>query len=191
VLGVIDRATDAVARTPRDGDVLLLVGAPTVPGLAGSELRRLLGAPRGGVLAPVDLALEDRLADVLVAAAADAMLDSASSIGRGGLFATLVRMGAGAEVDLPTVDVDAAHALAQALFSEAPGRVLVSVAPALADAFLARCVAAQLQTSRLGVVGGDTLALRLGARSIALELDALQQAHEGTLPMMLTDEAHA
>jgi len=191
VLGVIERATDAVARTPRDGDVLLLVGAPTVPGLAGSELRRLLGAPRGGVLAPVDLALEGRLADVLVAAAADAMIDSASSIGRGGLFATLVRTGAGADVVLPDVDVDAAHALAQALFSEAPGRVLVSVAPALADAFIARCDVAELQALRLGVVGGDALVLRMGGRRIPLALDALSQAHEGTLPMMLADEVHA
>jgi phosphoribosylformylglycinamidine synthase len=142
------------------------------------------------VLAPVDLDLEDSLADLLVAAAADAMLDSASSIGRGGLFATLIRMGTGAEVDLPTVDVDAAHALAQALFSEAPGRALVSAAPALADALVDRCAAAQLQVSRLGVVGGDALVLHHGERRIALDLDALQQAHEGTLPMMLADEVH-
>jgi phosphoribosylformylglycinamidine synthase len=143
------------------------------------------------VLAPVDLALEGRLADVLVAAAADAMIDSASSIGRGGLFATLVRTGAGADVVLPDVDVDAAHALAQALFSEAPGRVLVSVAPALADAFIARCDVAELQALRLGVVGGDALVLRMGGRRIPLALDALSQAHEGTLPMMLADEVHA
>jgi hypothetical protein len=65
---VLDRAGDAVARSVRaDGDELWLIGAPTARGLAGSELVRLLGREPGGTLAPVDLDLERRLADVLVA----------------------------------------------------------------------------------------------------------------------------
>jgi phosphoribosylformylglycinamidine synthase subunit PurL len=66
-------------------------------GLAASELSRLLGRPLGGVLAPVDLALERRLAGVMVAAIGANEVHSAGSIGRGGLFAALVRACVGGE----------------------------------------------------------------------------------------------
>ncbi len=58
VLGVLEDATDALGLAFEDeGDVVFLVGAPTVDGLAGSELQRFLGQPLGGRLAPVDLDL--------------------------------------------------------------------------------------------------------------------------------------
>jgi len=188
ILGVLDRAGAAVARALRsEGDELLLVGAPTVAGLAGSELSRLLGRPLGGVLAPVDLPLEGRLAQVLVEAAASGELRSAGSIGRGGLLAALVRAcvggGLGATVALPEIDgapaADDGARLAQALFSEAPGRVLVSTAPEHADAVVARCDAAGIGVLRLGTVGGDVLRI---ASVADLPLDVVRRAHLDTLP---------
>jgi phosphoribosylformylglycinamidine synthase II len=188
ILGVLDRAGAAVARALRsEGDELLLVGAPTVAGLAGSELSRLLGRPLGGVLAPVDLPLEGRLAQVLVEAAASGELRSAGSIGRGGLLAALVRAcvggDLGATVALPEIDgapaADDGARLAQALFSEAPGRVLVSTAPEHADAVVARCDAAGVGVLRLGTVGGDVLRI---ASVADLPLDVVRRAHLDTLP---------
>jgi len=188
ILGVLDRAADAVARSVRaDGDELWLVGAtgsPGATGLAASELARLLGRPLGGVLAPVDLDLEARLAGVLVGAAAAGELRSAGSVGRGGLFAALVRacVGGGLGADVELRDTDTAgdgRALAQALFSEAPGRVLVSVAPAHAGAFVARCEGGGIMATRLGTVGGDRV--RIGEVA-DLALEAVTRAHLDTLP---------
>jgi phosphoribosylformylglycinamidine synthase len=195
ILGVLDSAGDAVARSVRgggEGDELWLIGAPTVDGLAASELARLLGRPLGGVLAPVDLELEARLAGVLVGAAGADELCSAGSIGRGGLVAALVRAcvgggdggstdaGLGATVTLPVGDVT------QALFSEAPGRALVSVAPQHSDALRARCEAAAIGAVRLGTVGGDTLRITDVAD---LPLDAVRRAHLDTLPAALGELA--
>ena len=188
ILGVLTRASDAVGRAVRDdGDELWLIGAPTTRGLAGSQLVRLLGHAPGGVLAPVDLGLERRLADVLVSAVADGTLRSAGSVGRGGLLAALARAcvggGRGAQVTLPDVDGRPAttdgRTLAQALCSESPGRALVSVDAAGARTLVARCEEAGVGAWRLGTVGGD--ALTLGAVA-TLPLDVLDRAHHDTLP---------
>jgi phosphoribosylformylglycinamidine (FGAM) synthase-like enzyme len=175
---------------------VLLLGIPSVAaaagasGLAGSERRRLLGLPVGGVLAPVDPDLERRLADVLVAAATDGMLVSAASVARGGLLAALVRGavagGTGVRLDLP-VDVTAdGRRLAQLLFSEAPGRVLVSVADDDVAALTARAAAADVPVVRLGTVGGDAIVLGAAA---TLGLAAVTAAHRAALPRAMGEDA--
>jgi len=191
ILGVLDRAADALARSVREaGDELWLVGAPDVDGLAGSELSRLLGRPLGGVLAPVDLDLERSLASVLVGAIGAGELRSAGSVGRGGLLAALIRACVGgplgADVALAGVAASAeasdGRGLAQALFGEAPGRVLVSVEPASSAAFTARCADAGVGARRLGTVGGDTLRIHGVAD---LPLDAVGRGYHDTLPAAL------
>jgi len=199
VVGVLADAADAVGRVLRASadpvapDVLLLLGAPTAPGLAGSELRRLLDLPVGGVLAPVDADLERRLAGVLADAAAAGRLTSAGSVGRGGLAAALVRAavagGTGARVALPDVagvPRDDARWAAQALFSEAPGRVLAGVPAADVDAVLAACAAAGVPALRLGEVGGDAVALGDVA---TLDLATTVDAHRGALARALGEDA--
>jgi len=196
ILGVLDRASDAVARSVRDdGDELWLVGAPTVRGLAGSELVRLLGREPGGVLAPVDADLERRLAGVLVALAGDRTLRSAGSVGRGGLLAAIVRAcvggGLGARIALPEVDgspsTSDGRRLAQALFSEAPGRALVSVAPRDAVVLAERCETAQVPAVRLGTVGGAMIELA-GVGELALE--RVTRIHRDTLHAALDELDH-
>jgi phosphoribosylformylglycinamidine synthase len=138
------------------------------------------------VLAPVDTDLERRLADVLVELAADGTLRSAGSVGRGGLLAALVRAcvggGLGARATLPEVDgapaVTDGRRLAQALFSEAPGRALVSVAPERSATLVAACGSAQVPAVRLGTVGGRTIALE---GVVGLALDVVTRLHRDAL----------
>ncbi|MEY3073241.1 MAG: hypothetical protein RLZZ353_1437 [Actinomycetota bacterium] len=198
VVGVLDDAAQAVGRAlcaPVDGavpDAVLLLGAPTAPGLAGSELRRLLDLPVGGVLAPVDEGLERRLAGVLAEAAAAGWLTSAGSVARGGLAAALVRAavagGTGVRIELPEVaglaDAVGRH-LAQALFSESPGRALVAVPAAHVDEVLAACAAADVPAARLGEVGGDTVALG----PVVLDLDRVTTAHRTALACAMGEDA--
>jgi phosphoribosylformylglycinamidine synthase subunit PurL len=207
IIGVLDEAARAVARSVRaDGDELWLIGvpdlasAPGAGGLAGSELVRLLKREHGGLLAPVDLGLERRLAEVLVASAGDGLVRSAGSIGRGGLFAALVRAlvgdgrdrqgGYGATIDLPAVDglpaASDGRRLSQALFSEAPGRALVSVAAADAAQLLTRCTDAGVGAVKVGTVGGDALRV---TGVVDLPLTALVRTHVDALPAALGELA--
>jgi len=197
ILGVLERAADAVGRRfTADGDILLLLGATTGPGLAGSELARLLDRPLGGVLAPVDLHLERALADVLVTSIGDGFVRSAGSVGRGGLLAALTRAcvggGRGATVTLPAVDGLDAHPegvrLAQAMWSEAPGRVVVSVAPDNVAELTSRAHAGGLGVHVLGTTGGAALRIE---GVVALPYDDLARVHSDTLAAALGEYAGA
>jgi phosphoribosylformylglycinamidine synthase subunit PurL len=139
VLGVLDDAELAVDLAFEDEqDVILLVGAPTAPGLAGSELQRYLDRPLGGVLAPVDLDLEGALGEVLRVAASERLLHSAHDVSDGGLLVTLVESCLGGDIGVE-VTAPAGITPAQLLFSESPGRVVVSLASTDVRAFAQLC----------------------------------------------------
>jgi phosphoribosylformylglycinamidine synthase subunit PurL len=187
VLGVIDEADRAVGSAfEDDGDVILLVGAPTVAGLAGSELQRFLAAPLGGVLAPVDLGLEARLAGLMVTAVAQGLVASARDVSRGGLIAALVDAATAGDVGAIVALPDGVG-VTQALCSESPGRVLVAVPSRHLDAMVALARAHGLDTVELGEVGGDALVLEgVGAEgALVLELEDLVEARERGLPAVL------
>jgi len=157
IVGVLDDAAAAVGSSFRaDGDRVLLIGAPTAAGLAGSQLQRFLGAPLGGLLAPADFEVEAALADVLVDLAAAGALHSAHDVSDGGLLVTLAESAVGGRrgvaVTLPDGD---GLSDAQALCSESPGRVVVSVAPDRVGEVVARAAAAGIDAVDVGIVGGD------------------------------------
>jgi phosphoribosylformylglycinamidine synthase len=156
VLGVLDDATTAVgSRFTAAGDVVLALGAPTADGLAGSELQRHVGAALGGVLAPVDLHVEARLADALVALARERLVHTAHDVSVGGLLACLAdATDGGLGV---TFEPESGVGVVQALWSEAPGRVLVAVAPHDVDRAVAVCREEGVDVRAAGVVGGDRL----------------------------------
>jgi phosphoribosylformylglycinamidine synthase len=182
VIGVLDHARDAIDIGFEDeGDLVLLVGSPTVPGLAGSELQRFLDEPLGGVLAPVDLDVEAALAEVLHIAAGERLLHSAHDVSAGGLLVTLaescVAGDIGVEVTLPD------HVgLTQALFSESPGRVVVTCSSTNVRAFAQLCADAELPLVDIGTVGGDNVVLR---DTLSIDLGDIEAALEGGLPAAL------
>ena len=86
------------------------------------------------------------------------------------------------------VDAHDGAALAQTLFSEAPGRVLVSVTPQRAEELARRCADAGIGAVRLGSVGGDALTFTGVAD---LPLDVLVRTHVDALPAALGELAVA
>jgi phosphoribosylformylglycinamidine synthase subunit PurL len=160
ILGLLEDAEDAVDQGFEDtGDVVFLLGATTVAGLAGSELQRYLDLPLGGVLAPVDLDLEAAIGEVLHVAARERLLHSAHDVSAGGLVVTLVESclagDIGVDVSLPP-DLPAA----QQLFSESPGRVVVSIPSTNVRAFAQLCADAEVPLTDIGTVGGERLTIR-------------------------------
>jgi phosphoribosylformylglycinamidine synthase subunit PurL len=182
ILGLLEDAEDAVDQGFEDtGDVVFLLGAPTVAGLAGSELQRYLDLPLGGVLAPVDLDLEAAIGEVLHVAARERLLHSAHDVSAGGLVVTLVESclagDIGVEVALPPE-----LPTAQQLFSESPGRVVVSVPSLHVRAFAQLCADAEVPLSDIGTVGGDRLTIR---GLVDLPLEAVTAAFVAGLPAVL------
>ncbi len=184
VLGVID---DVERRTPmalrEEGESILLLGE-TLDELDGSEWAHVVHDHLGGRPPVVDLALERKLAEILVAGSRDGMLSAAHDVSVGGLVQTLVEMalrgGVGARVFLP----DGSDPFV-ALFSESAGRVVAVVPRSEEVRFRDMCTARHVPLARIGVVETAGAAARLEVQGqFEIALEELRAASEATFPAL-------
>ncbi|MFG2890530.1 phosphoribosylformylglycinamidine synthase subunit PurL [Streptomyces sp. NPDC048248] len=181
VLGVID---DVNRRTPMafsdEGHLIYLLG-DTREELGGSAWSQVVHDHLGGMPPQVDLAREQLLAEILISASRDGMIDAAHDLSDGGLIQALVesclRGGQGARVVVPD-GVDPFVLL----FSESAGRAIVAVPRSEELRFTDMCGARGLPATRIGVVDGAEIDIQ-GQFSIALS--ELKDAHEGTIPALI------
>ena len=143
VVGMVGELPDPAVTAPAafaEGDRVFLVG-PFAPSLAGSELAKLRGELDAGLpsneIAPVAAALE--LVRELVR---DGTARGAHDVSDGGLACALAEMaiagGVGAALDLdPLIELRGCSG-ETALFGEGPGGIVISVAPAAAEAVVRR-----------------------------------------------------
>ncbi len=187
VVAVLGKLDDVARRTPsgwrEDGQAIYLLGT-TAAELDGSEWANMRGH-LGGQPPKVDLATERALGEILINASRDGMVDSAHDLSEGGLAAALVesslRYGVGARIALQDVmDRDGVD-LFTALFSETQGRAIVGVPRSEEVRFTDMCTARGFAHARIGVVDAASGALEINGVD-SLSLDALREAHEGTLP---------
>ncbi|MCK7625427.1 phosphoribosylformylglycinamidine synthase subunit PurL [Streptomyces sp. RS10V-4] len=178
VLGVID---DVTRRTPmafaEEGQLLYLLG-DTREELGGSAWSQVVHDHLGGLPPRVDLERERLLAEILISASRDGMIDAAHDLSDGGLVQALVesclRGGKGARLVVP----DALDPFVF-LFSESAGRAVVAVPRSEELRFTDMCGARGLPATRIGVVDGDELVVQ---GQFGIPLDELRTAHETTLP---------
>jgi phosphoribosylformylglycinamidine synthase len=179
VLGVID---DVTRRTPQgfrtDGGLVYLLG-DTRDEFGGSEWANVVHGYLGGLPPAVDFDREKLLADILINASRDGLVDSAHDLAEGGLAQALVesclRGHAGARIVLPE-GIDAFVAL----FSESTGRAIVSVPRGEEVRFTDMCTARGLPHARIGVV--DLLAATLDVQGqFSIRLRELRDAWSGTI----------
>jgi phosphoribosylformylglycinamidine synthase subunit PurL len=178
VLGVIDDVARRVrSGFTREGDTVLLLG-DTRDELGGSEWANVVHGHLGGRPPVVDLAAEQRLAELLASAADEGLLSGAHDLSDGGLAQALVEAclvgDHGAAVELPS-----ALDPFVALFSESAGRVLVTAAPEQVDRVRTLAADAGVPVTTLGTTGGTALAV---AGLTDLSLSELRTAWEATLP---------
>ena len=182
ILGVCPDVTKSVRIAFRDpGDLIYLVGAPTRPGLGGSEYLWATAGRVAGRPPYIDLEEEHALHEVLLALAGEELLRSAHDVSVGGLLATLAESclagGRGAEVTPEDI------AAVQWLFSESPSRVVVTVAAADAARLEQMCSAAGVVAQPLGAVTSQaTLSI---AGILDLDLAEVAALHEAALPAAL------
>jgi phosphoribosylformylglycinamidine synthase len=176
VLGVID---DVARRVPsgflEPGRHILLFG-DTANELDGSAWAWVVHGHLGGRPPTVRLEAEQRLARLLARCATHSMIDAAHDLSEGGLAQALVEAtllnGIGA-----TIAIDGDPFVG--LFSESAARALVTTDDP--DAVLAQATDLGVPATRLGVTGGDGLAV---AEALDVSLDELRAAFEGTLPAL-------
>ncbi len=184
ILGVLEDAEHAIGHAFEDeGDIVFLLGT-TVPGLAGSELQRFLGEPLGGRLAPVDLDVEAAIAQVLVEAARGGLLRSAHDVSSGGVIASLVESCVAGDIGVSFYEGEGLPA-AQALFSESPGRVIVTVPSPNVPAFARLCADAGVLMRDAGTVGGDRISV---GDLVDLDLEDVREAYLSGLPVALGED---
>ncbi|MHB1490554.1 MAG: phosphoribosylformylglycinamidine synthase subunit PurL [Cellulomonas sp.] len=155
VLGVIDDVTRA---TPSGWTVpglsIYLLGT-TRGELDGSAWADVVHSHLGGLPPRVDLAAERTLAEILINAARDHLVDAAHDLSEGGLAQALVesclRFGVGARVSLDAVCARDGVSTFEALFSESTGRVLVAVPRSEEVRFVDLCTARGYPALRIGV----------------------------------------
>ncbi|MFC7219589.1 phosphoribosylformylglycinamidine synthase subunit PurL [Streptomyces polyrhachis] len=180
VLGVID---DVTRRTPmafrEDGQLLYLLG-DTREELGGSAWSQVVHDHLGGLPPAVDLERERLLAEILIAASRDGMIDAAHDVSDGGLIQAVVesclRGGKGARLVVP----DGLDPFLL-LFSESQGRAVVAVPRSEELRFTDMCGARGLPATRIGVVDGDAVELQ---GQFTIPLAELRETWEATIPAL-------
>lgn len=181
VLGVID---DVTRRTPiafkEEGQLVYLLG-DTREELGGSAWSQVVHDHLGGLPPKVDLERERLLAEVLISASRDGMIDAAHDLSDGGLIQALVesclRGGKGARLVVP----DGLDPFVL-LFSESAGRAVVAVPRSEELRFTDMCGARGLPATRIGVIDGEEIDVQ---GQFSIPLSELKESHEATIPGLI------
>ncbi|MGP9694081.1 phosphoribosylformylglycinamidine synthase subunit PurL [Brachybacterium sp. AOP25-B2-12] len=179
VLGVLD---DVARRTPsgwqEEGQAIFLLGT-TREELSGSAWADVIHDHLGGLPPRDDLPAEKVLAEILVAASRDGMVDAAHDLSEGGLVQALVesvcRFGVGARIVLDDLLARDGVDVLTALVAESSARAIVAVPRTEEVRFTDMCTARAFPLVRIGVTTGDALELQ-GVDTIAVgDLRALRE----------------
>jgi phosphoribosylformylglycinamidine synthase subunit PurL len=184
VLGVLDdvaRRTPSGFRTP--GQMIYLLGTSRDE-FGGSEWAHVMHGHLGGLPPTVDLRAERELAEILVNASRDGLIDAAHDLSDGGLAQAVVesclRNGVGARVWIPD-DLDPFVFL----FAESAARAIVAVPRSEEVRFTDMCTARRFPHRRIGVVDDGAGDPALDVQELfSIPLVELRTAHEGTLPAL-------
>ena len=182
VLGVIDdvrRRTPMALRT--DGARLYLLG-DTTDEFGGSEWAHVVHGFLGGRPPKVDLDRERLLADILITASQDGLIDAAHDLSDGGLFVAVAEGCLRGTVGIRLLVPDGIDPFVF-LFSESAGRAIVAVPRAAEERFAGRCADGGLPAQRIGVLDVLESAIEVQGQFRIL-LSELRTAWAATLPRL-------
>ncbi|MGY6500070.1 MAG: phosphoribosylformylglycinamidine synthase subunit PurL [Acidimicrobiales bacterium] len=174
IIDELDRRPPGAALV--DGGRILLLGAPSSE-LAGSRWAFDKGH-RGGTLPALDPVAHTRIANLVRSLVSGHVLHGIRDVSVGGLGVTLAEMAIASGVGFTIARV-ADHA---ELFSEAPSRVVVCVAPEQIAVVEQAAAAAQVPVTRLGLASGDRLVVK---DLLDVTLDEATTAWRDRLPTAL------
>ncbi len=185
VVGVLGVLADVRRRLPSGfgaaGETIMLLGS-TAAEFGGSLWASVIHGHVGGLPPAVDLAAERRLADVLVAGAAEGLLSAAHDLSDGGLAMALAEsclIGGPGQAGRYGCVVTLPGDPFTCLFSESAARAVVTVRPGAEPEFTRLCAARGVPAIRIGVTGGQALEI---AGCFSVPADELSNAYRSTLP---------
>ncbi|MUG44557.1 phosphoribosylformylglycinamidine synthase subunit PurL [Paenibacillus woosongensis] len=167
-----------------EGDVVFLLG-DTFAELGGSEFQAVVHGVTEGRPPALDLNVEKKLLDGVLAAIQKGLVQSAHDLSEGGLAVALAEScisgGLGAKVDFATeLRPDFA------LFSESQSRILLSAAPDKAAELEQLIASYGVPVQKIGQVTGDKLEISVNARSVlARPVSELKQVWEDVIPCLM------
>ncbi|MBW3595402.1 MAG: phosphoribosylformylglycinamidine synthase II, partial [Actinobacteria bacterium] len=178
MLGVLDSPQSNVGLAFRDdGDLIVLLGTTSPDDFGGSEYAKVVNATIAGPPPALDIDAEKAVHALLHEAAAERLLRSSHDLSSGGLAITL------AESAIAGRRGFRIEALGyRALFSETPGRCVVSVAAAERDRLFELAARHDVAAVGLGSVGGTNLDFG----DCLVSLEEAVDAFEGVLPRTLS-----
>jgi phosphoribosylformylglycinamidine synthase len=188
MIGLLDDIDNLVGSTfTTAGDLILLAGDPELT-LDGSEYLVMQYGTPGQDSPSVDLEHETNIQRFLVSVAAQKLIHSAHDISDGGLFVALAEkaiMHAEAPLGF-TVDLENAEnslfRIQQQLFSEAQGRVVISISPDKSQEVMEAAAKYNVPLCAIGQVVAQEVSIALnGNKILAFTIDDLNNAYYHSL----------
>ncbi|MCF8216872.1 MAG: phosphoribosylformylglycinamidine synthase subunit PurL [Chlorobium sp.] len=184
MIGLLDDIGCLVGSTFADaGDAILLFGNPELT-LEGSEYLVMQYDTPGQDAPDINLIDEKNLQDLLVGLASKKLLKSAHDISDGGLLTALAEKAImdkgstrGFDIDIEDAANNPCH-IQQQLFSEAQGRVLVSIAPDAAREVIAEAVQLNVPVRVIGKVVENRATIAInGKTAVSFTTEELASAY--------------
>ncbi|MGZ4851869.1 MAG: AIR synthase-related protein, partial [Halobacteriota archaeon] len=179
MVGILqDISTVAPAVFQEKGDIVMMIGE-TYPEYGGSEYAEIFEI--GGAV-PLPRETIKTTIDALVKVVETGNITAASDISRGGIIAALGKMckHVGAEVNLSSCLDDQNE-----LFSESPGRAILTVTPRLLNSISAVLDAHDVPYAAIGTVGGGSLSVTVGDSQLTLSLETIERSHNTLNEIMI------
>jgi len=185
VVGMVGLVADVDHLTTQafqaEGDRIVLLGE-TRAELGGSELQYAVLGVTEGRPPQLDLAVESRLLDAVLAAIRAGLVRSAHDLAEGGLAVALAESCISGRIGAK-VALDSGLRADLALFSESQSRILLSVEPGKADELLRLMAAAGVPAADIGVVGGGDLVVRVNDEAkVTRSVETLTQHWKDAIP---------
>ena len=182
VIGVLGVIQDVRKRIPSSfqaaHEVIVLLGI-TNEDLAGSEWAHMHGH-LGGIPPRANLPHEARLANLMLDIAKYDIATAAHDLSEGGLAIALAEMALRKKIGATVRLVNHADPFI-ALFSESPGRILVTTTRERVDQLINTAKFHRVRAKEIGMTGGDHFEVD---GQFVIDLAALKSAHEGTFPRL-------
>ena len=168
VVGMVGLIDDIEKRTDmafkNDDDLILLIGGIRTE-LGGSEYLKVMHRLVAGEVPEVNLVREKALIDFLLAVIRSGWVNSCHDISDGGLAVALAEGAITGGLGF-TVQLDPEWRPDAVLFSEAPGRAVITISWLHFDDVLAAAKSHGVEARVMGKVGGDRLLFRKGQREV-------------------------
>ncbi|CAB5073222.1 unannotated protein [freshwater metagenome] len=179
VLGVIQDVRKRIPSSFQSADEVIVLLGITNEDLAGSEWAHLHGH-LGGIPPRANLPHEARLANLMLDIAKYDIATAAHDLSEGGLAIALAEMALRKKIGA-TVRLLNHEDPFIALFSESPGRILVTTTRDRVDQLINTAKFHRVKAKEIGTTGGDHFEVD---GQFVIDLAALKSAHEETFPRL-------